>query len=54
MSDDPIAGEAAHLWRAVFGEPPVVMADGRLMLQLILSSLPPVAYGAPEPEPEQR
>ncbi|WP_395670626.1 hypothetical protein [Phenylobacterium sp.] len=36
--------EAAALWRAVFGEPPPVEAEGELMLDVILRSAPAADY----------
>jgi len=44
LSDDPIAREAVHLWCAVFGEPPPVTGDGKLMLELIIRNLPQLDY----------
>ncbi len=36
--------EASALWRAMFGEPPPVEADGGLMLDVILRSVPEAGY----------
>ncbi|MCR5878222.1 hypothetical protein [Phenylobacterium sp. J367] len=42
--DDQVQAEAAALWRALFGEPPPIQADGVTMLDVIMKSLPEVAY----------
>ncbi|MGA0605805.1 hypothetical protein ACO2Q0_07370 [Phenylobacterium sp. VNQ135] len=42
--DERIDEEAAALWRELFGEPPPVTADGPMMLDVIMKSLPDMGY----------
>jgi hypothetical protein len=43
--DDRLYEEAAALWRALYGEPPPIKADGSTMLDVIVSrGLPEVGY----------
>jgi hypothetical protein len=42
--DDRIHQEAAALWRELFGEPPPIAADGAMMLDVIMRSLPEMGY----------
>lgn len=42
--DDKIYEEAAALWRQLYGEPPPAVADGTVILDLILSDQPPTEY----------
>jgi hypothetical protein len=44
MRDQRIYDEAAALWRQVFGEPPPIRADGAMMLDIIMRSLPEQTY----------
>ena len=36
--------EASALWRELFGEPPPIRADGAIMLEIIMRSLPHAQY----------
>lgn len=42
--DERIYEEAAALWRELYGEPPPIRADGSMMLDIIMRSLPDVSY----------
>lgn len=42
--DDRIYEEASALWRELFGEPPPIRADGAMMLDVIMRSLPETGY----------
>ena len=42
--DERIYEEAADLWRELFGEPPPIAADGGMMLDVIMRSLPEMDY----------
>jgi hypothetical protein len=42
--DERIQQEAAALWRELFGEPPPITADGAMMLDAIMKSLPDKSY----------
>jgi hypothetical protein len=42
--DDRIYEEASALWRELFGEPPPIRADGAMMLDVIMRSLPEMGY----------
>lgn len=42
--DERVQAEAAALWRELFGEPPPIRADGAMMLDAIMKSLPEKAY----------
>lgn len=42
--EDRIYDEAAALWREVYGEPPPIRADGGMMLDIIMRSLPTMGY----------
>ena len=42
--DEKIYQEAAALWRQLYGEPPPAVADGKVMLDLILGELPDAEY----------
>jgi hypothetical protein len=42
--DERIYEEAAALWRELFGEPPPIRADGAVMLDIIMKSLPERPY----------
>lgn len=42
--DERIHEEAAALWRELFGEPPPITADGAMMLDAIMRSLPDMGY----------
>lgn len=42
--DERIQEEAAALWRELFGEPPPIAADGPMMLDVIMRSLPDAGY----------
>ncbi|HSV01679.1 MAG TPA: hypothetical protein VLI41_00610 [Phenylobacterium sp.] len=42
--EDRIYEEAAALWRELYGEPPPVRADSRMMLDIIMKSLPEKPY----------
>lgn len=42
--DERIYEEAADLWRELFGEPPPITADGGMMLDVIMRSLPEMDY----------
>jgi hypothetical protein len=42
--DQQIKSEAAALWRELYGEPPPIQADGPMMLDIIMKSLPDVSY----------
>lgn len=42
--DDRIYEEASALWRELFGEPPPIRADGAMMLEVIMRSLPDKGY----------
>jgi hypothetical protein len=42
--DERIQEEAAALWRELFGEPPPIAADGGMMLDVIMRSLPEAGY----------
>jgi hypothetical protein len=39
-----ITEEAVALWRELFGEPPPIQADGSMMLDAIMKSLPDKSY----------
>jgi hypothetical protein len=39
-----IAEEASALWRELYGEPPPIQADGSMMLDAIMKSLPDKPY----------
>lgn len=39
-----IAEEASALWRELYGEPPPIQADGAMMLDAIMKSLPEKSY----------
>jgi hypothetical protein len=41
---DRIYEEASALWRELFGEPPPIQADGSMMLDIIMRSLPEKGY----------
>jgi hypothetical protein len=36
--------EASALWRELYGEPPPIRADGGMMLDIIMRSLPEASY----------
>jgi hypothetical protein len=42
--DDKVYAEAAALWRQMRGGPPPPGADGRTVLDLLVSSLPDASY----------
>lgn len=42
--DAQLREEASALWRELFGEPPPIRADGGMMLDIILKSLPETRY----------
>lgn len=42
--DERIQEEAAALWRELFGEPPPIAAEGEVMLDVIMRSLPEMSY----------
>jgi hypothetical protein len=42
--DKKIYEEAAALWRQLYGEPPPAVADGKVILDLILDDLPATEY----------
>lgn len=42
--DAQLQQEASALWRELFGEPPPIHADGGMMLDIILRSLPETRY----------
>ena len=42
--DDKIYEEAAALWRQLYGEPPPAVADGAVILDLILNDQPASDY----------
>ena len=42
--DERVYEEAAALWRELYGEPPPIRADGGMMLDVIMRSLPDVSY----------
>ncbi|WP_041372924.1 hypothetical protein [Phenylobacterium zucineum] len=42
--EDRIYEEAAALWRALYGEPPPITADGGTMLDIIMRTLPEAGY----------
>ena len=46
--DDRISDEAMALWIALFGEPPIVQADGAQMIEVLVSTLPLPPYGQPD------
>jgi hypothetical protein len=42
--DERIYEEACALWRELFGEPPPMRADGRMLLDVITKGLPERSY----------
>lgn len=42
--DDIIYDEVAALWRELYREPPPIKADGSMMLDIIMKSLPEERY----------
>lgn len=42
--DERLYEEASALWRELFGEPPPIRADGGMMLEIIMRSLPQAQY----------
>ena len=42
--DQQVQAEATALWRELFGEPPPIQADGGMMLDIIMRSLPDLGY----------
>jgi hypothetical protein len=42
--DERLYEEASALWRELFGEPPPIRADGAMMLDIIMRSLPQAKY----------
>jgi hypothetical protein len=42
--DERVEAEAGALWRELFGEPPPIRADGAMMLDIIMRSLPEKSY----------
>jgi len=42
--EERIHEEAAALWRELFGEPPPIAADGAMMLDVIMRSIPEMGY----------
>lgn len=42
--DEQIYREACALWRELYGEPPPIRADGRMMLDIITKDLPEISY----------
>ncbi len=42
--DARVQAEAAALWRELFGEPPPIRAEGSMMLDAIMQSLPAKGY----------
>ena len=42
--EDKIYEEAAALWRQLYGEPPPAVADGAVILDMILNNEPPGGY----------
>jgi hypothetical protein len=42
--DARVRDEADALWRELFGEPPPIRADGGMMLEIIMRSLPEKGY----------
>jgi len=42
--DERVQAEATALWRELFGEPPPIRADGAMMLDAIMKSLPEKSY----------
>jgi hypothetical protein len=42
--DTQVYEEAAALWRELYGEPPPIRADGGLMLDIIMKTLPAADY----------
>jgi hypothetical protein len=42
--DQRLYNEAADLWRELYGEPPPIRADGVMMLEIIMKSLPEANY----------
>jgi hypothetical protein len=42
--DRQVQAEATALWRELFGEPPPIQADGGMMLDIIMRSLPDLGY----------
>jgi hypothetical protein len=42
--DARVQAEAAALWRELYGEPPPIQADGGMMLDVIMRSLPDKTY----------
>jgi hypothetical protein len=42
--DNGIADEAMALWLALFGEPPIVVADGSEMFEAVVKTLPGKPY----------
>ncbi|HEY8573683.1 hypothetical protein [Phenylobacterium sp.] len=44
VREDRIYEEASALWRELFNEPPPIRADGAMMLDVIMKSLPEKGY----------
>lgn len=42
--DERLYNEAGALWRELYGEPPPIRADGGMMLEIIMKSLPEQTY----------
>ncbi|RAK59298.1 hypothetical protein DJ021_05510 [Phenylobacterium hankyongense] len=42
--EQQIYEEVSALWRELYGEPPPIRADGGMMLDIIMRSLPDVGY----------
>jgi hypothetical protein len=42
--EERIYQEASALWRELYGEPPPIRADGGVMLDIIMRSVPAASY----------
>ena len=45
-SDEAVAADVRSLWLSVFGEPPVIEAPTRVLLDLLVSSFPAARFAA--------
>lgn len=43
-SDDEVRADVHALWQAVFGEPPIMEASPKFLLDVLVESIPPADY----------